>query len=189
MATSNFLTINTKNIYAIKWDGDVEKTISKLQYKGTSLFDFIDYRASCYNNNHRFEGENILYKEYKTSSFPKIEANIYIDIEIVVRNGYYENGNLDFDLVIEDDYGYKYHLSDYYGNIASFADDIANSYVELYFEDYKEHENEINEYKAFLEHEFEEACNYANNVLKALCNEAYQVIGTFNNGACVYEKL
>lgn len=189
MATSNFLTINTKNIYGISWGDDVELTISNLQYKGKSLFDFIDYRASSHYNNHSFEGENILYKEYKTTSFPKIEANINIDIEIVVRNGYYENGNLDFELVIKDNYWYKYHLSDYYGNIASFADDIANSYAYLYFENEKEHESEINEYKAFLEHEIKEACEYSNNVLKALCNEAYQVIGTFNNGACVYEKV
>lgn len=189
MATSNFLTINTKNIYAIKWDGDVEKTISKLQYKGVTLFHFIDYRERSFYNNRNYEGENILYQDYKLSSFPKIEANIQIIIEIVVRNGYYENGNLDFDLLIGDDYPYDYHLSDYDGNIISLADDMANSYATLYFEDEKEHENEINEYKAFLKHEFEEACNYANDVLKALCDEQYKLIGCFNNGNGVYEKI
>lgn len=96
---------------------------------------------------------------------------------------------MDFGAEVSNDYYDPYKLGDYENE-----DDLIDTMADEFVEDCDVYNYGLRKcfkerYKAFLEDFIDEAIEYANNVLKNLCEEEYCLIGVASNGEAFYRKV
>lgn len=192
MATGNFYVKNVNDVYAFAMEAedcfDYDNSIDCIKEAGASKYGFEE--TSGNDGDRNFCGFYILDKDFGRKDFYKSGLSVDINITIIARSGYYQGHNLDFELEIRNDYYDPYKLSDYKSE-DDLIDAMANEFVDYCDEVYN---NGLRicfkeRYKAFLEDYIDKAIEYANNVLKELCEEEYCLIGVASNGEASYRKV
>ena len=214
MGTCNFYGVNAQSIYAIlstyegedengnptevykdeiDWDYDREE----IQYHGenSGLFPFssdkwnkeLDAREVCGS-----EGKCEEYGKKKTAWTTQTS----IDSVIVLRFGYYEHANLDYDVKICDCHGAEYFLSDYRGNYNKLIEDYVDDMEENVKWDGHDHgwtvgtflmhrKNIVKWLTTWIEDEIEKCEQFC----KDCCNTELGVAARFSNGETWYKKI
>ena len=188
MATGNFYVKNANDVYAFAMEAedcfDFDDSLACIKEAGISKYGFERTSGSdgcgCY----------ILDKDFGCRDFYNSDLSVNINIIILARDGYYQGANLDFELEVMNDNYYAYKLGDYESE-DDLIDDMADEFVDYCDEVYNYGLRKCfkKRYKAFLKDFIDEAIEYANNVLKNLCEEEYSLIGTASNGECFYQKV
>ena len=187
MGTSNFHTANANSTYVIdpqdefEYNDILENLIEDFKnVEKTGAFDFNeddDIKLNTELRSFPARSIGIVYQD-----FDFLGLNFEVHIIPVVRDGYYEAGNLDYEFAF-----YHDAFSEPFEDIDEIVED-----VELYCEDYdinpglvkihiKSLENRLNLLKDFLTEEVE-------NIFKRNSNE-YQVSAQFSNGETWYERV
>ena len=192
MATRNFYVKNANDVYAFAMEAedcfDYDDSLDRIKEAGVSKYGFEE--TSGDDGDRNFCGFYILNKDFGCRDFYNSDLSVAINITILARNGYYEGANLDFELeVMNDDY-YPYKLGDYKSE-DDLIDDMADEFVDYCDEVYNYGLRKCfkKRYEAFLKDFIDEAIEYANNVLKNLCEEEYSIVGVFSNGETLYQKV
>lgn len=140
MATSNFYNKNASNVYAVLMDyedvvfdenGNETEETQMVQCESWDYEDLVDYVNELmdesqtfqvsdrveFSNNRNFEGTGIKsFVSYKT--FGDVEVEILLTA--VIRSGYYEGANLDWEL--------NYYVGSGYDDRIDFMYDFENGY-------------------------------------------------------------
>lgn len=186
MATGNFYVKNANDVYAFAMEAedcfDFDDSLDCIKEAGISKYGFEETSGS--------DGDYILDKSFGGKNFYNSGLTVNIDITIIVRGGYYQGANLDFELEVMNDNYYPYKLGDYESE-DDLIDDMADEFVDYCDEVYNYGLRKCfkKRYKAFLEDYIDKAIEYANNVLKNLCEEEYSIVGVFSNGETLYRKV
>ncbi len=192
MATRNFYVENADDVYAFAMEAkdcfDFDDSLDCIKEAGVPKYGFEE--TSGNDGDRNYCGFYILDKDFGRKDFYKSGLSVDINIIILARSGYYQGYNLDFELEVSNDYYDPYKLSDY-ENEDDLIDDMANEFVDYCDEVYN---NGLRicfkkRYKAFLKDYIDKAIEYANNVLKKLCEEEYCLIGVASNGEAFYRKV
>ena len=115
MATRNFYVKNANDVYAFAMEAedcfDYDDSLDRIKEAGVSKYGFEE--TSGDDGDRNFCGFYILDKDFGCRDFYNSDLSVAINITIMVRGGYYQGANLDFELeVMNDDY-YPYKLGDY----------------------------------------------------------------------------
>ena len=191
MARRNFYTKNANDVYAFSMEAedcfDYDDSIDRIKEAGVSRYGFEE--TSGDDGDRDFCGFYILNKDFGCRDFYNSDLSVDINITIIARNGYYQGCNLDFELEVSNDYYDPYKLGDY-----DSEEDLIDAMADEFVEDCDVYNKGLRKcfekrYKAFLESFIDEAIEYANNVLKNLCEEEYSLIGIASNGEGFYQKV
>lgn len=192
MATGNFYVKNANDVYAFAMEAedcfDFDDSLDCIKEAGISKYGFEETSGS--DGDRNYCGDYILDKSFGGKNFYNSGLTVNIDITIIVRGGYYQGANLDFELEVMNDNYYPYKLGDYESE-DDLIDDMADEFVDYCDEVYNYGLRKCfkKRYKAFLEDYINKAIEYANNVLKNLCEEEYSIVGVFSNGETLYRKV
>ncbi len=191
MATRNFYTKNANDVYAFGMEAedvdDYNDSLDRIKEVGASKYGFEE--TSGDDGDRDFCGFYILNKDFGCRDFYNSDLSVNINIIILARSGYYDGYNLDFELEVMNDYYNPYKLGDY-----ECEEDLIEAMADEFVEDCDVYNKGLRKcfekrYKAFLEGFIDEAIEYANNVLKNLCEEEYRLVGAFSNGEALYQKV
>lgn len=192
MATGNFYVKNANNVYAFAMEAencfDYDDSIDRIKEAGVSRYGFEE--TSGNDGDRDFCGFYILNKDFGCRDFYNSDLSVNINIIILARSGYYSGYNLDFELEVSNNYYYEpYKLGDY-----ESEEDLIDAMADEFVEDCDVYNKGLRKcfekrYKALLEDFIDEAIEYANNVLKNLCEEEYRLVGVFSNGEALYQKV
>lgn len=191
MATRNFYTKNANDVYAFGMEAedvdDYEISLDRIKEVGVSKYGFEE--TSGDDGDRTYCGSYILDKDFGCRDFYNSDLSVDINITILARDGYYQGCNLDFELEVSNDYYDSYKLGDY-----ESEDDLIEAMADEFVEDCDVYNKGLRKcfekrYKVFLESFIDEAIEYANNVLKNLCEEEYCCVGAFSNGEALYQKV
>lgn len=118
MATGNFLTVGASKVFA--FDGDE----FDVDYIASEVYDELEKRVRKTEwdivKEDKWDGERSYPAHYFAdiyTSFYYWEAEIYISIKLGTRSGYYQGGNLDYDVNI-------YWDETHYEDLAVLEDDM-----------------------------------------------------------------
>lgn len=107
MGTSNFYNKNASNVFACEIENDFD--YNDLKENLDSILEENDYFSDeSYNDNRNFRG---LFIGKKTFTFSNKTKEVSAIIKPIIRSGYYQGVNLDYEFEIIDEYGYE--LNDY----------------------------------------------------------------------------
>lgn len=191
MATRNFYVKNANDVYAFGMEAedvdDYNDSLDRIKEAGVSKYGFEE--TSGDDGDRDFCGFYILNKDFGCRDFYNSDLSVDINIIILARSGYYDGYNLDFELEVMNDYYNPYKLGDY-----ECEEDLIEAMADEFVEDCDVYNKGLRKcfekrYKAFLEDFIDEAIEYANNVLKNLCEEEYRLVGAFSNGEALYQKV
>ena len=149
MATGNFSKVNAKNYYVIygtykdengedvqrdSWDFDDLREFIREDGRETKLFpeesnEYVDRDAKelCYGSYYTHFGKN------------GFLTDTTIVRTIIMRSGYYEGGNLDWEIEITSPNGFSFKLSEY-DSLENLVEDYMDSvrdYVDMWGADYR----------------------------------------------------
>lgn len=191
MVTRNFYVKNANDVYAFGMEAedvdDYNDSLDRIKEVGASKYGFEE--TSGDDGDRDFCGFYILNKDFGCRDFYNSDLSVDINIIILARSGYYDGYNLDFELEVMNDYYNPYKLGDY-----ECEEDLIEAMADEFVEDCDVYNKGLRKcfekrYKAFLEDFIDEAIEYANNVLKNLCEEEYRLVGAFSNGEALYQKV
>jgi len=174
MATGNFYNRNANSIFAIEiendWDYDDLKDNLKSIFKNNHLYSWFSKDDVEPNYNRSYPG-TLLGTLYEDVDVSGLKANINVDI--IIRSGYYSGVNLDWDLEIEVGYDTLQSVDDI--TIDMICED---EFERQYFESFKkECENVKERMIEYIEKVYSE-----NSI-------ALGVTARFSNGETIYHKL
>lgn len=205
MATGNFSKVNAKNYYVIygtykdengeeiqrdSWDFDDLRECIREDGRETKLFTeksdgWVDRDAQelcCESYDTHFGKSDFL-------------TDTRIVRTIIMRNGYYEGGNLDWDIEITSPDGCNFKLSEY-DSLEDLIEDYMRSirdYVDRWGADYgwnmgtyKMHKKNIEKWLTKIIENEEEICE---KFCKENCEDVYVVSARFSNGETWYSKV
>ena len=182
---------NANDVYAFGMEAedvdDYNDSLDRIKEVGASKYGFEE--TSGDDGDRDFCGFYILNKDFGCRDFYNSDLSVDINIIILARSGYYGGNNLDFELEVSNDYYDSYKLGDY-----ECEEDLIEAMADEFVEDCDVYNKGLRKcfekrYKAFLEDFIDEAIEYANNVLKNLCEEEYRLVGAFSNGEALYQKV
>ena len=183
MGTSNFARGNSSRLFAVEiqeeWDYDDLKDNLKYAFKAAKekgMFD-TEYYSNAFNeknNNRNFEGNVILMVTSKSKHYKTI-GEFYIEVGIIIRNGYYSGVNLDWECEIVSD-------SERYDHDEEIVIDDYNYDVST--KQAKQFSEYVNNWK---EKEMTKIINDVEQILSEYSTEL-NVVATFSNGETIYEK-
>ena len=177
MATSNFHNVNASHIFACSLEDEwaYDDLVDNLKSELKDDPDYVDYGKTDHNELRSFPSRSLgslrRYIQYK---------DFYVEVCVtsVIRSGYYEGVNLDWnvDYLINGDASYDspdFYIEDiaHYGNLSKSA---ATKYAKL------------------AEKKAEKLKNEIVDELEALYNDysdRYGVTAVFSNGETIYHKL
>ena len=183
MATANFYNKNASYIYAIvpedEYDDfiyqDVETNVSEAigEYVKNSKA-YLGYSNKYYRNASIIE---VISLTEEVAGIP-----ISVDIEILMRPGYYEGANLDYEIsyrtesVEFDDLSEAFQA---YYDVATWDFDMNKGLAKI------QAKNAANR----LENMSEELIENVEKILKANCTHVLQVVARFSNGETLYSEV
>jgi hypothetical protein len=177
MATSNFHNENASAIFAVRLENeyDYEDLVCNLESELSNNPDYVDYGKTDKNELRSFPSRTLgsirKYAQYK---------DFYVEVCVtpVIRSGYYEGVNLDWnvDYLINGDASYdipSFYIDDiaHYGNLPKSK---ASVYANLASKKAEKIKNEIVEKLEALYNDY---------------SEKYGVTAVFSNGETIYHKL
>ena len=177
MATSNFHNVNASAIFAVplEHEFDYEDLICNLESELSNNPDYVDYGKTDKNELRSFPSRTLgsirKYHQYK---------DFYVEVCVtpVIRSGYYEGVNLDWnvDYLINGDVSYDspdFYIDDiaYCGNLSKSA---ATKYAKLADKKAEKLKNEIVEKVESIFSDY---------------SDRYGVTAVFSNGETIYHKL
>jgi hypothetical protein len=177
MATSNFHNVNASAIFAVplEHEFDYEDLVCNLESELSNNPDYVDYGKTDKNELRSFPSRTLgsirKYHQYK---------DFYVEVCVtpVIRSGYYEGVNLDWnvDYLINGDASYDspdFYINDiaHYGNLSKSK---ATQYAKLAEKKAEKLKNEIVEKLESLYSDY---------------SEKYGVTAVFSNGETIYHKL
>lgn len=120
MATGNFSTINANKIYAIT-NEDKFDMLTEI----ASSFGYDEEEKYC-DRNRSYPAKIFATKSIYTTLINSDYTAYDITSNLIVRAGYYEHQNLDYDICVKMDalYPNEYELSDFNGNTNEMAETI-----------------------------------------------------------------
>lgn len=205
MATGNFGKVNARNYYVI-YDTYKDENGEDVQRDN---WDFDDLRDSIQENGRATKlfpeesnewvdrnAQELCYKSYDTH-FGKsyFLTDTRIVRTIIMRSGYYEGADLDWDIEIISPNGFNFKLSEYY-SLENLIEDYMRSvrdYVDMWGADYgwnmgtyKIQKKNIEKWLAKIVENEEEICE---QFCKDNCEDVYQVSARFSNGETWYSKV
>ena len=191
MATRNFYVKNANDVYAFAMEAedcfDFDDSLDCIKEAGILKYGFEETSGS--DGDRNYCGDYILDKSFGGKKFYNSGLTVNIDITIIVRSGYYQGANLDFELEVMNDYYDPYKLGDY-----ECEEDLIEAMADEFVEDCDVYNYGLRKcfkkrYKVFLEDYIDKAIEYTNKVLENLCEEEYCLIGTASNGEGFYQKV
>lgn len=205
MATGNFSKVNAKNYYVIygtykdengedvqrdSWDFDDLREFIREDGRETKLFteesnEWVDRDAQelCYDSYYTHFGKN------------GILTDTTIVRTIIMRSGYYEGGNLDWEIEIQSPNGFRFKLSEYDSleNLVKDYMDSIRDCVERWGADYgwnlgtfKIQRKNMEKWLTKIIENEEEICE---KFCKENCEDVYVVSARFSNGETWYSKV
>jgi len=177
MATGNFHNVNASAIFAVPLenDFDYEDLVDNLKSELNNDSDYVDYGKTDNNELRSFPSRTLgsirKYHQYK---------DFYVEVCVtpVIRSGYYEGVNLDWnvDYLINGDASYdspSFYIDDiaHYGNLPKSK---ASVYASLAAKKAEKITNQIVEQLESLYNDY---------------SEKYGVTAVFSNGETIYHKL
>jgi len=177
MATSNFHNENASAIFAVRLENeyDYEDLVSNLESELSNNPDYVDYGKTDKHELRSFPSRTLgsirKYHQYK---------DFYVEVCVtpVIRSGYYEGVNLDWNVDYSINGDAEYDNNDFY------IDDIA-WYGKL-------SKSAATKYAKLAEKKAEKLKNEIVEKLEALYSdysEKYGVTAVFSNGETIYHKL
>lgn len=205
MATGNFSKVNAKNYYVIYdtykdengedvqrefWDFEDLREFIRENGRETKLFpeksdEYVDRDAKelCYGSYYTHFGKN------------GFLTDTTIVRTIIMRSGYYEGSNLDWDIEITSPNGFNFKLSEY-DSLENLVEDYMDSirdYVDRWGADYrwnlgtfKIQRKNIEKWLTKIIEKEEEICE---KFCKDNCEDVYVVSARFSNGETWYSKV
>lgn len=200
MGTSNFLNRNARRIYAVLMDSeeaildDEGNETDETEYRSADEWEYEDLKDNLINefkvssfkfheggvltdNNRNFHGTLLgklsSYKDY-------LGVEVGIEIKAIIRSGYYEGANLDWEL--------EYSLDGY------DADEIEYAIAEWEYQANKEFNlglvkmNSKN-VEAWITTEQEKLIEEVERIFAANCGIKLQKVATFSNGETIYKEV
>lgn len=200
MGTNNFYKKNAKNYYAVLMNDEdycyeyayddfkeylndtLKQEFKDNYYKHEKIISF----SNSYSGTELGEIEvlNINHDESKYSDY----YELYIYIYPVIRSGYYEGANLDYNI------NFEFHYDDKDGNIISFDNDdfiIDTTYEEKILELIKVIEHNVKHNKRLIKKinkEFNNIIDKLENIYSQLSTPLIK-IGGFSDGTAIYKAL
>ncbi len=177
MATSNFHNVNASHIFACSLEDEwaYDDLVDNLKSELKDDPDYVDYGKTDHNELRSFPSRTLgsirRYHQYK---------DFYVEVCVtsVIRSGYYEGVNLDWnvDYLINGDVSYDspdFYIDDiaHYGNLSKSA---ATKYAKLAEKKAEKIKNEIVDELESLYNDY---------------SEKYGVTAVFSNGETIYHKL
>lgn len=206
MATSNFCVVNANKYYVIR-DTYMDENGNKIH---KDCFDYeddldrvLDYASNTYGSWYRTEGgdndrnyhaTDICEKTTETFDFGTKKPwflEVAITPKIVIRNGYYSDAVLDYDIKIEDCGGYDAYLSE--GNAIEVMMENLRYLVERNGHEcgwnmgtFKMQAKNI---EKWLESIIDKTIAECEDICNANAEDKLVCMGTFSNGAALYYKV
>jgi hypothetical protein len=177
MATSNFLNRNASNVFAVEIENDFDYDDIKENLKYHFLSENFKYdftEINKWNNDRNFSG--FIIGAVQDSVNIQELFDIDVNINVIIRSGYYSGVNLDWEL----------DICTYYENLDS-VDDIT---LELLQEDYPDEnitEDIVQKTIDSIQEKINELTEEIENVFKQY-STPLNVYATFSNGETIYQK-
>jgi hypothetical protein len=183
MATANFYNKNASNIYAIvpgeEYDDfiyqDVETNVSE------AIGEYVkNSKAYLGYSNKYYRDASIIEVISLTEEVAGISLSV--DIEILMRSGYYEGANLDYEInykvesVEFDDLSEAFQA---YYDVATWDFDMNKGLAKI------QAKNAVNRLEAMSD----ELIENVEKILKANCTHVLQVVARFSNGETLYSEV
>ena len=179
MATNNFMNENAENIYVITEDKmeleylDDNKLLAE-DIKGLlpDLTICNDYEVYYKNRSYPSVRLGEICEEVTTSK----DIYILVCVNLVIRSGYYEASNLDYEYSIIID------------NDTLYDDDIGiNDFLNEYKDDFELTDDEIDTISKKAEETLSRIISKVEETYKKI-TEPYRQLGTFSSGEGIYER-
>jgi len=199
MSTANFRRVNANNFYRVEtslyYDEELECWVNEyIDGSETQANEFIldDIRGmilyfdDTWNSVNEYSGDDgiVISEKYDNVSANSL-GYIGITKKMIFRYGYYADGILDYDIVLDE----SYKLSDY-----DCIDDLVDDYLSWYYDNSDIYANEgmlkmqrKNVCKA-LERLVHNAANECERMAIRCCNDVLVCYGRFDNGGALYRE-
>jgi len=185
MATRNFYNKNAKHIYALIPDKFTDKfalnfVVDNIEFELDKLKKLLNAHEGMeireYNRN---------YPEKIIGSFGVekyiCDIELYININVIMRAGYYEGANLDYD--------YRFCVNSWdYDNIPDACDEFIHQYFKVYNNAGMAKIQAKNAEKWF-ESTISTAIDAVKDILKKECSHVLEVAAVFSNGEALYSVV
>lgn len=192
MGTNNFAVRNASRYFVIEGWYEDEETGEEVHYEQWDWDAEIDYiqealkekgygtNGDYTNDNRNFPAQYLAHK-YNSKNFMGIE--MYVEVTSVIRSGYYQGANLDYEINVSME-----------GHGGHDLDEITEEYLFEMIEDYNDGENRgmmrINAIRAnnWITREVEQLTEEIEKVFDHMTTP-YVKTGGFSDGTAVYEKV
>lgn len=185
MATGNFYNVNAKHIYAIlpQSEGD----IYVYDFIEEGIREALNELIQSLKANEGIEIQNYerSYRNYPAKMIGSLgitkficDIELYININILMRSGYYEGANLDYD--------YRFYVN---GCECDNIVDACEEFVYRYTENRGMALIQARNAEKWFEKTFNEATDRIENILKEKCTHILDTYAVFSNGETLYSEV
>lgn len=206
MATSNFMNVNAKKVYAIPSSymdkdengNEIERYLESWDYDGImdSITDNTGWEGIEGSDNDRNYCGRYVCRNIETLNFGKSAPSFLetrIKSTIIMRSGYYSGVNLDYEICVEDCGGYDACLSE---GFEQMVDAMMENYRYL-AERYATEDGwniglfnmQRKNIEKWLENAIDEAIEKCEKICKENCRDQLAVSARFSNGETWYTKV
>ena len=206
MATSNFMNVNAKQVYAIpstymetdENGNEIERNMDSWDYDDLmdSIADNAGWDRIEGGDNNRYYNGSYVCENIETLNFGKSAPSFLettIKSTIIMRSGYYSGVNLDYEICVEDCGGYDACLSEGYENMINAMMENYRYLAERYATEDGWNMGLFNmqrkNIEKWLENAINEAVEKCEKICKENCNDQLVVEARFSNGETWYSKV
>lgn len=180
MATSNFDVRNASKVYVVSFEGlEFDEVISKI--------DFLRERA-LNEFNGLTEGSKSLVHRNETLDIPIHDDYLSIDTSIFLREGYYEDANLDFEITFNTMHAECSLTNNSLESVAMYLTQEMTKGLPKNM-DSKTMKKLKDNYLSFCKDKIKKAYDYAEKVCDFLAENKLKKVAVFSNGETLYEKV
>lgn len=215
MSCPNFHKVHARNYYVVGDETtcyDVEMGKDVPCQKESEDYDMdIDFACECgkekgftpldtndRSNYTQSMGSTAIMEKSGWYAFGKKSAdmsfnNFEFSQEIYVHSGYYSGMNYDWDILISDNFGYNFRLSEYY-DVDSLIEDITDTWQEEASDTWYDGWNagmakiQKKNLKKWLVKMIDKFSDEADDMCRDICEDVYVCGGIFSNGEAIYYK-
>ena len=203
MSTPNFSYWNANNVYVIEDGGDflVEDLREGLKSMLENDKSLNVYDRNEHNGNYSYPA--VVYTTIERE-FEFCGVSMCVSADMIVRSGYYEGYNLDFDIKVScgnafgtiEPYEYINSQRSHYGYNSGFdlGVDLVNELIDYNVPDLLGYSKGLfamnrSRFAKRIEKEIDAMVAFADDLCGKLCEDKYACVGVFSNGEAVYEKV